>query len=287
MMMITIKRTLVLAGLMAVLPAMSASAQYALSNYGPWPAFPLYYQSAGSTAPGDIARGLGVYYQGYGDFLVKEAMAASIHDARARAANDYEASVRLSIMREGAMYQRLAKQRNIEALRAMEQAKKYYPTASDIHRGDAINRLLRDLADPSMELRGTRAEDIRLDARLVRALPIQAPAIGMTVRLDDSDRGGLPAEFVKNVIEADPMTYAAFQMDLKDRRGVPLMTLVEFLRAFQLQLGNAERPEERMAHEALYRKLSDLRPMLARKAPDRDDQPNRVANVRPAAAQMP
>ena len=96
---------------------------------------------------------------------------------------------------------------------------------------------------------------------------------------------------MRNVIESDPLRYSAFQMDMGEGKTIPLAAFIEFLNAFELRMGKADRPDERLAHEALYRKLLDARPMLMRKPREIDARPSGIASARPirpsAAPQIP
>lgn len=284
-------RTLVLTGVLGLVPAWDAHAQYFLGNYGPWPAIPYGqfvggpiagggYLAGGNTVPGDIGRGLGVAYQGYGDLLVKEAIAARIHDDRARDWNNYDAMVRASILQEIQVRNQVLAHRNIGAQRSLTHQKRNYPTPQDLNRGDSLNLLVAELTAPWVELRGVVPGALRLDSKLVRALPLFSPAVGKSVRLDGAGSQPLDPEFINKVIKTDTLRYSAFQADLRDDRGVPLMELVEFMRAFELRFGKAEDPDQKVAFDKLYRKLMDLRPMMVMKT-QQDAPPARGAALQP------
>lgn len=255
-------RNLVLTSLAALAPTLGANAQYVYPGYG----YGGWYGGA-STAPGDILRGEGLYYQGLGQYLVHEAMAAQIHSERLGFQNEYARFIRWTIMHDATLRRQMENRRNVLARDAIETRKAFNPTSPDLYRGDSLNLLLGNLTAPGTDLPSFRLADVRVPANVVLALPLQLSASDPAVCLRDIDRVPLPPSFQSGVIEADPLRFSSLRRTIRDQDGVTLLDLVEFLRDFQLRFGKAEEPAQREAYSILFRELAKFRPTSANPTP--------------------
>ncbi|MFO0955910.1 MAG: hypothetical protein U0800_00420 [Isosphaeraceae bacterium] len=249
-------RNLLLTGFAALAPALGAQAQYYYPGYG--------YGYGGwygaSTAPGDILRGEGFYYQGLGEYLVSEAVAARIHSERLGMQNEYARFIRWTVMHDATLRRQMENRRNVLARDAIETRKMTTPNRSDLYLGDSLNLLMGNLTAPGVDLPSFRLVEIRLPADLVLCLPLIRSATEPTVCLRDVDRAPLPPGFQAGVIEADPLRFSSFRRTLRDRDGVSLLDLVEFMRDFDLRFGKAEEPIQREAYSKLFNELARFRP---------------------------
>lgn len=256
-------RSLVLAGLMALVPTADAGAQFFLHNYGPWPDLPFpVFPGGGNTVPGDMARGYGFYWYGLGDYLIKSEIAGYIHDERVRMWNNYLIEVRESVMRYGGARRRLEMERNSEAQLRMLHQKRHYPRDVDVLSGVTLNLLMAELTSPWHELKGMPQGDFRVDGRLVGCLPLFSPAVGRAMRLDGADGRPVPPEYRDHVIKPNAMKFSELRADLNDARGIALKDLLEYLSVFQLRFGEASTAEQRDAYFRLHEQMRHLTTFL-------------------------
>lgn len=277
-------RNLLLAGFATLAPLAEANAQALYPAYGYGYGYgyrPAGWYAGASTAPGDYLQGSGLYLQGLGRYLFHEAMADQIQSNRLGLENEYGRFLRWTIMHDATLRRQMLTRRNVLAREAIESRKLDRPTSSDLYLGDSLNILLGTLTAPGTELPTSLLVDIRLSADLVLCLPLHQSPTEPAVCLRDVDRAPLPPNFQALVIEADPLRFSSLRRTIRDRDGISLLDLVEFMRDFRLRFGKAEEPSQRAAFTTLHRELSRFRPTSS--APNADanaDEPGQPALVR-------
>ncbi len=125
----------------------------------------------GSTAGGDIARGLGVMSYGMGQFNLSTAMANSINVDTAIKWNQY---VYLSLEednRKKAIHRAARIARNKENYELILSRIRENPTLADLRNGDALNAVLEQLLDPKLDPSSLRQSNVPLSGKTIRTIP--------------------------------------------------------------------------------------------------------------------
>ncbi|MGE3819266.1 MAG: hypothetical protein AB7I30_07505, partial [Isosphaeraceae bacterium] len=165
------------------------------------------YIGPGSTAPGDIARGMGFLLRGAGEYNLYTAMAGSINTDSWIRLNEY---IYQSIQHENAERARrngLKAARRIQNLNKIRDRVLNEPEAGDIARGDALNSVLRQLQryNPSMY----RTDSVELDSNVVRRIPFKSAEHNAVVSLDRINPNGRrwPTALIRPEIEKEREDY--------------------------------------------------------------------------------
>jgi hypothetical protein len=158
-----------------VLMASSASAQY---GYG------FGMGGAGSTVYGDGMRGEGIFLMGLGMYNLNTAQAYSIATDTDIRLNEYLYQS-LQIDLHNKYLHRVAHQARTNA--AYEARKKRIhdnPETADLFRGDALNSVLVDLANPAIHESSLRKSAVPLAGETVRKIPFHFPERGAMFSMD-------------------------------------------------------------------------------------------------------
>lgn len=126
-----------------------------------------------STPGGDIARGMGVYAMGLGQYNLSNAYAGSINTDTAMRWNTYlwQAEVYSNTVR----YEYLRNRRLLikQANEAIADRLKNHPTPEDIVRGDALNTIKAELTAPKVRLTTLKTASVPLPSRASAEIPFQ------------------------------------------------------------------------------------------------------------------
>lgn len=139
-----------------------------------------------STVGGDVARGMGVYAAGAGQYNLNTAQARSINTQTMMNYNEYMyESIQIAHQR---YYDKVAKQkeaRNI-SIQEIEQRHLYAPTEADVISGDALNAILIQLSNPSVphSVLDTAGTDLKMTGEMVKVLPLKFAQKGVIVSVD-------------------------------------------------------------------------------------------------------
>jgi hypothetical protein len=134
----------------------------------------------GSTAQGDMARGMGVLYMGLGRFNLETAMANSINVDTAIKWNEYVALSWLNWNKARLGRIAIRSQKRKESYDAIQNRIRYEPTARDLSNGDALNALLADLCDPTIGPSILHTGSPEIPVSIVQKTPFSyAPAGGV------------------------------------------------------------------------------------------------------------
>jgi hypothetical protein len=177
-------RTLGLSACLAFVLAGDASAQWGYGYY------PYGYQSygwggwGGATAQGDIARGLGYYAAGAGQYNLATAEANAINANTALQWNEYmyDAQVHAGQVERARMAKRSALEKAaFETTQARIQGE---PSESDILSGNALNAALTQLSDPRIQSSALRAASTKIPGKVIREIPFVNASEAITICLD-------------------------------------------------------------------------------------------------------
>lgn len=261
-------RPMLLAGLAVLAATGPARAQFVSMN-AVWVTYP------GSTVPGDVLRGAGPYFYGLGAYNLATAHAFVLRQ---------EAAIRLQnhiyvYRRKTAARYKSSRDRDQAHSTASLDGKaarlRRNPEALDIAKGDAQNALIDDLLSLSGWAQAPEM-DARVEASVVRSLPLRCNRLGVTASLGGKrPRGGIDPRFRAGVIEADPEGYRDFVIRLDQRGSVSLRELLTFLHAFDLRLGVAEAPDQKRANRDLHSHLAAAHEGIGLTRLARGDDPDR------------
>ena len=127
----------------------------------------------GSTVQGDVLRGEGVYLQGAGWYELNDARAAAINTRTAMAIADWNDQVYKAYRREWDQqitrhkYATTKLQEEAQRKQAEKEARlRTNPTIEDMQSGDALNALLIELSDPSIDYAAWRLAQVPLPPEL-------------------------------------------------------------------------------------------------------------------------
>jgi hypothetical protein len=156
----------------------TAQAQYGGYGWGGW--------GGSSTIGGDVARGMGVYAAGAGQYNVDTAQARSINSQTMMNYNEYlYESIQIAHQN---YYKKVAarKERNNVAIQELEQRHLYQPTREDVVSGDALNAILVQLGNPSLpsSLLDNAATDMKLAGEQIKLIPLKFAQRGVIVSID-------------------------------------------------------------------------------------------------------
>lgn len=159
-----------LRGALAIVAVVLATAPAARAQFN--------FVGAGSTAPGDYLRGVGVAAFGVGLYNLNTAQANAINVDTTIRWNEY---VTLYFARENeakARYRHAVWDRSEEKRKAIVERIRNAPQERDLQNGDALNALLEGLNDPRIHESSFRSSKVPLGADAVRFIPFRIDAEG-------------------------------------------------------------------------------------------------------------
>ena len=161
------------------LSATTASAQF----YGGYGGARYGWGGWGATPQGDIARGMGMYAQGMGQYNVETSQARSINADTMMRWNSYVQASQHALNFEH--YARMNKERaqNTAATNAIADRVTNNPNQVDIQHGDALNAILTQLSDPRVHPSALRLARIPLPADWIQEIPFRYASETITLSL--------------------------------------------------------------------------------------------------------
>ncbi len=185
-MLCAITRTVALSACIGLMLAGEATAQWGYGYY------PYGYQGygwggwggGGATPQGDMARGLGYYAMGAGQYNVATAEANAINSNTVAQWNEYmyDSSVhaaqveRARVARQGA--------REKAAYESTQARLMSEPTDADILDGNALNAALNQLSDPRIHSSSLRTAIMKIPGTIIRKIPFVNASEAVTICLD-------------------------------------------------------------------------------------------------------
>jgi hypothetical protein len=139
--------------------------------------------SGGGTADGDVARGLGYFMSGAGEYNRQTAVANAINANTVLGWNQYWYNAQIEANRNERA--RLAARANrVNAAQGAAQERQHeHPTHDDIVSGDALNAALDEISDPRIHSSSLRLATASIPGRVVREIPFVHASEAATICL--------------------------------------------------------------------------------------------------------
>jgi hypothetical protein len=165
--------------IVAVALAGPAGAQW-YGNYG-WGGW-----GGSSTYGGDVARGMGVFAAGVGQYNVDTAQATAINAQTAATMNEYLYES-FQIARQN-YYKKVAAKKQLDnaAVAELERRHLYEPSEADIVSGDALNAILHQFANPTLssQVIDSAGGDLSLSGAEIKQIPLKFASDGVVISLN-------------------------------------------------------------------------------------------------------
>jgi len=154
----------------------TASAQYFVGGWGGW-------GGGATSAVGDIARGEGALAAGMGSYNVQTAEAASINAQTRANWNEYMYQSQLNVNRR--YWAKVARNKdiNVKAQETIYLRLRDNPSKYDIYRGDAMNVLADELANPKIYARSLPTMGAKVPGDMIRDIPFQYASAAITTSI--------------------------------------------------------------------------------------------------------
>ncbi len=137
----------------------------------------------GSTAPGDILRGEGIYLNGLGNQQLKSAMGRSIDNDTAIKWNEYVYQSIKEHNRIAIEHLSREKERKLESYRDIRKRIRDNPTVVDLRQGDALNVVLEELSNPKISPSSFRSARVTLEGGSIQNIPFQYPRLAGVISM--------------------------------------------------------------------------------------------------------
>ena len=137
----------------------------------------------GSTAPGDILRGEGIFLNGLGNYELNSARGRSIDNDTSMRWNQY---VYDSIKEHNRIaIEKLArgKEKRLEGYRDIKKRMLENPTPVDLRQGDALNVVLEELSNPKISPSSFRSARVPIEGGSVQDIPFQYPRLAGVISM--------------------------------------------------------------------------------------------------------
>jgi hypothetical protein len=230
-----------------------------------------------STAEGDLARGLGMFAKGAGEYNRQTAEAAAIDKDTLIRWNQYVYHAQQNANRVRAQRQAQARERNTALIDARQRRLRDNPEPRDIERGDALNAALDEIDDPRVYVQALNAAKVKLGAPLIRHIPFRYASAAITYSLHELTEGPMPAALQGPEFAAERSAIKALgqQVDaqLEDDQGPDPQTLKKLFEAIyaaeeKIDQTLARNSRERTEAERYLKALHGLAGMLKTPALD-------------------
>jgi hypothetical protein len=164
----------------------NARAQYGWGGWGG-------YGGGAETPGGSLARGMGAYAAGAGQYNLDTSQARSINANTAMRFNEY---MYLSTQNETAKHHALLKAQssNINKMQSEIQDRlRNHPDRHDIETGDALNVAAEEIEDPRVYYQSLTRAKIKIGGELIRDIPFRYAPAGVTATVHQIVGGPPPA----------------------------------------------------------------------------------------------
>jgi hypothetical protein len=186
----------------------SARAQYGYAAYGGW-------GGGGQTPGSSLARGMGVYAAGAGQYNVETAQARSINANTRMKYNEY---MYLSTQNETAKHHALVagqQAENIKVQNEIHAKLRDHPDQHDIYMGDALNVAVEEIEDPRVYSKNLNKAKVTIGGKLVRDVPFRYAPACITTTIHDLVQGPPPAPLMASGFDEDRGAFKALAQDIK------------------------------------------------------------------------
>jgi len=170
-------RCLRFAALLAFFLSISAASAHAQGwGWGGWGGW-------GETPQGSIARGMGYFYQGLGQYNVNTAQAVAINTDTYMRWNQYLYECHLEGARRHAALVNADATKTKAAYNEYKKALQDHPTAREVENGEALNAALDQLSDPRIASSSLKIATAPIDAKVIRDIPFNSASEAVTIVL--------------------------------------------------------------------------------------------------------
>jgi hypothetical protein len=186
----------------------SARAQYGYGAYGGW-------GGGGQTPGSSLARGMGVYAAGAGQYNVETAQARSINANTRMKYNEY---MYLSTQNETAKHHALVagqQANNIKAQNEIHAKLRDHPDQHDIYMGDALNVAVEEIEDPRVYSKNLNKAKVTIGGKLVRDIPFRYAPACITTTIHDLVQGPPPAPLLATAFDDERAAFKALAKEIR------------------------------------------------------------------------
>ncbi|MDR3637774.1 MAG: hypothetical protein P4L84_28470 [Isosphaeraceae bacterium] len=160
------------------------------------------------TVQGDIARGLGYYAAGAGQYNLDTAMANAINADTVGRWNEFMFLSQMEANRRERERLDRRMRRDAGASEAIAKRVRENPTPDDIVSGDALNAALDQITDPRIHASALRMAKTPISGQIVRAIPFVNASDAVTICMDQlSSKDGWPGWLRRETFAAERAAY--------------------------------------------------------------------------------
>jgi hypothetical protein len=183
----------------------SARAQYGWGGWG----------GGGQTPGSSLARGMGVYAAGAGQYNVETAQARSINANTRMQYNEY---MYLSTQNETAKHHALVAGQQADNIKAQNQIHsklRDHPDRHDIYMGDALNVAVEEIEDPRVYSKNLSKANITIGGKLVRDIPFRYAPACVTTTIHQLVQGPPPAPLMATDFDDDRAAFKELAKEIR------------------------------------------------------------------------
>jgi hypothetical protein len=166
------------------------------------------------THEGDVARGMGMFAMGVGQYNKHTAVADSINVDTVKRWNQYVHEAQMESNRRRREQLTNDRNRTVEAVAATQKRLRDNPEPRDILQGDALNVALDEITDPRVYYRILPAARERVGGANIRAIPFRYGAAAITVGLHQLATEAVPAPLRTPEFEADREAFKRLDQEI-------------------------------------------------------------------------
>jgi hypothetical protein len=220
------------------------------------------------TAEGDLARGLGVFAMGAGEYNKQTAVANSIDTDTVMRWNQYIHESQMNINRKRRERLTGARERQSRLADEVQKRLRESPEIRDIHRGDALNAALDDIDDPRVYVKALHAAKVKIGGELIRHIPFRYAAAAVTVGIHQLATGQLPAALRRPEFQSDLEAIKSLDQEINaqvlDDKEIDPAAVKNLLRAIYGAEENAAKilPPNSLEHKQVDNYLKALHGLL-------------------------
>ncbi|MGE3821974.1 MAG: hypothetical protein AB7I30_21380, partial [Isosphaeraceae bacterium] len=157
----------------------------------------------GSTAYGDMARGMGVFAAGAGVYNLNTAQANSINADTVMRWNQYLYESQVNANRN--QRARMARRQDevVKTVEELENRLREQPTERDIMMGSALNMAVEEISDPRIYTKALESAKVKVGGELIRNIPFQYAAQAISTSVHLITVGGAPPLLRSPAFDAD------------------------------------------------------------------------------------
>lgn len=168
----------------------------------------------GGTVEGELARGMGMFAMGLGQYSKHTAVADSINVDTVKRWNRYLHETQLESNRRRREQLTNDRKRTVEAVAATQKRLRDNPEPRDILQGDALNVALDEITDPRVYYRILPASRERVGGATIRAIPFRYGSAAITVGLHQLATESVPPPLQTPEFETDRAAFKRLDQEI-------------------------------------------------------------------------